>query len=259
MITNGYVKFSREIMTRSWFDDTTTLKVYVFLLCGAAFKDIEREGYTIHKGQYVTSLKKLAEDCQQTFQQTRTALKHLQATHDITINTTSKFSIITVNSMVDDNEANTLVNNLANTLTNTQTNNRSISKEENKEKITEEVREDVLPARFESSFFDFSKSSSDPVNEREALVKEYGSSAVSTYEKKFVAWAANKRPNIQMYPTIAKWMAQDIKVASAAPIRSRNRAMENSSIDVEEFERAIMKQYERGSVQKSQNISKNNE
>ena len=135
MLENGFVKLPREIVGREWFGDNATLTVYVFLLCGAAFKDIGREGYTIHKGQYVTSIKKLAEDCQQTFQQTRTALKHLKATHDITIVTSTKFSIITVNFMTQGVASDKRVDNLADTLVDKQNDNRSRSIEENKEEI----------------------------------------------------------------------------------------------------------------------------
>lgn len=231
MITNGYVKFPREIVNRSWFGEGSTLAVYVFLLCGAAFNDIEREGYIIHKGQYITSLKKLAESCQQTIQQTRTALNHLKATRDITIGTTSKFSIITVNSVVEDDDPNTLVNTLANTLVNTHTNNRSRSKEENKEEIKkEEYREEAAPP--------FTPNTDNEISV-EALTKRYGSETVRRYEEKFRKWAQGKNTSkISMYPTIAKWLEQDMGQSAA-----KRGAFENSSLDIDEFERRIMEQY----------------
>lgn len=218
MLENGYVKLPREIVGRPWFGDGTTLKVYVFLLCGAAFKDVEREGYTVRKGQYVTSVKKLAEECQQSVQQTRTALNHLKATHDITIVTTSKFSIITVNSLVGDDDPNTFDN----TLVNKPLNNRSRNKEE---EIKEEYREEAAPP--------FSPCAEKGITV-EALVERYGSAAVKRYEEKFRKWAKGKNvAKISVYPTIAKWLEQDIGEAMKR----------KSSIDLEEFERALMKQY----------------
>lgn len=97
MLEKGFVKFYRTIPQREWFGDDETLKVYVFLLCSIAVEDFETAGRTFRKGQFVTSVKKLSEQCRLSVRQTRTALEHLKATNDITICTTSKYSIITVN------------------------------------------------------------------------------------------------------------------------------------------------------------------
>lgn len=265
MLENGYVKLPREIVGRSWFGDGTTLKVYVYLLCGAAFKDIEREGYTIRKGQYITSVNKLSETCRQSVRQTRTALTHLEKTKDIAIRTTSKFSIITVISMADDDDIDTLADILADKLGDKLNDNRSKSnKEEIKEKRIEEVKEGGTPARVEPVLFKNSlSSSSDPVGERETLVNEYGDPTVRLYESKFLAWVADKRPGIPMYPTIAKWLAQDIRsgqnVAHDTANGRKSRKGELTSLDFDEIERSLLAQYQRNTVQDNQNKPENPE
>ena len=247
MIENGYVKFPREIVGRSWFEDSATVAVYVHLLLSAAFRDIEREGYMIYKGQYVTSVKKLADACRLTIRQTRTALAHLQTTKDITIRTTSKFSIITVNSMVNVSDPDTLADKLVDTLANKQSDNRRSSKEKVKEENKEEKGvgaaspRPALPSDEDNSFC------SQEANGREALIKRYGNDTVTSYEQKFREWAAKKKAvNVPMYPTVAKWLSQDIDAnAQCSPKPAAANGFENSSIDVDDFERAVMERYKK--------------
>ena len=205
MTENGYVKLYRTVTQREWFGEGATLTVYVFLLCAAAIADMEYAGRTLRKGQYITSVKTLSEKCQLSVQQTRTALLHLKATNDITIETTSAYSIITVNTAVDAEGFNKPSNTLANTLVNKRSNNIIRSKEENIKKENNKGEAagltPPLPA-FESGFSHKDK--------RQALVELYGSDAVTLYENKFRAWAADKNVNAAMYPTIEKWLKSDM-------------------------------------------------
>lgn len=246
MLVNGFVKMPREIAGRSWFGDGTTLKVYVFLLCSAVFKDIARDGFIIRKGQYITSIRELSGKCQLSIQQTRTVLKHLKATNDITIQASPSFSIITVKALAGGDGLNTPVNTLANTPADTQSNTISRSKEEVKEKIKEEEVRTASPLARTFGKEDISFADPESFAEHEdeqclELIREYGKATVISYEKKFRSWAAGKKTvNAAMYPTITKWMAQDIRVKSGNVSTNDD---EVSSIDIEEFERAVMRQY----------------
>lgn len=62
----------------------------------ANWKDARWRGIEVKRGQFVTSIGKLAKESGLTVQQTRTALNHLISTHELTHSTTRKFSIITV-------------------------------------------------------------------------------------------------------------------------------------------------------------------
>lgn len=238
MLENGFVKLPREIVRREWFGDNSTLTVYVFLLCGAAFADYEYAGRTLRKGQYIASNRQLAERCQLGIQQVKTALKHLKATHDITIEPSTKFSIITVNSAADSDFANPLPNPQVNPRVNPQTN--PISRSNNKEeKIEEYNREEAAPP--------FTPVTNNEISV-ETLTEQYGRETVKRYEEKFRKWAEGKNTSkISMYPTIAKWLAEDI----GQTVPKRGRASENSSIDFDEFERRLMEQYRQNGAQKS--------
>lgn len=236
MIENGFVKFPRKMVEREWFGDGSTLIVYVFLLCAAAFNDMEYAGRTLHRGQYITSVKNLSEKCRLSVRQTRTALDHLQTTKDITISSTPKFSIITVNSLCNKASGDTPTDKLVDKLADKQNDNISRSKEEvSKEKIIKgEAGAASPPAPPLSDNND--SSFSEPADERKALVETYGESAVALYENKFRKWSAKKRAvNVSMYPTIADWLAQDNVGAKQADSRS--------SLDIDEIERALLRQY----------------
>ena len=57
-------------------------------------------GYEIPRGSFVTSYPQLSKETGLTVQQVRTAIFHLKSTGEITVKTTSKFSIITVNKYI---------------------------------------------------------------------------------------------------------------------------------------------------------------
>lgn len=98
MNDKGFVKLNRSIKDKPWYGDNGTMRMYITLLINAAWRDLDYDGMTLHKGQYVTSIAKLGEMCGLTIRQTRTALSHLKATKDITVQTTAKYSIVTLNS-----------------------------------------------------------------------------------------------------------------------------------------------------------------
>lgn len=246
MTNKGYTILPRLVAQKPWFNEPNTLKVYVFLLVNAAFSDIEVAGYTIHKGEYVTSISKLAGQTQLTIQQTRTALIHLKATNEITVTSNKHFSIIKLNSATAASTGNKSVNTPNNKQPNKPANNRSI-KEEEKCRNKKEEEGAALPPPLPS----FKNSSS--VNERDALVAAYGEATVSLYEDKFRKWTTEKNAsNVPVYKTIAKWLAQDIGTNSGAPTAAASaqppkNPLFASSLDIDRLMDNIMRQYKKGS------------
>ncbi len=97
MKEHGFIKLDRCIEDNRWYKVPNTCHLYIYLLMNANFKKGKFELHTIERGQLVTSLKHLSYNTGLSVQEVRTALKHLKSTHDITIETTTKYSIITVN------------------------------------------------------------------------------------------------------------------------------------------------------------------
>lgn len=93
---NGFVKIHRKFRNWEWYTDTNTKAVFLELLLTANFKDTKFKGYDVPRGSTVTSIPSLANDLNLSERNVRTALKHLKATGEVTVKTTSKFSIITM-------------------------------------------------------------------------------------------------------------------------------------------------------------------
>ena len=96
-LNKGFVAFPRGLTSWEWYDDANTCRLFFHLLLTANWSEAQWHGITIHPGQLVTSQQKLAECTGLTRMQVRTAILNLKSTNCITISTTSKFSIITIN------------------------------------------------------------------------------------------------------------------------------------------------------------------
>ena len=93
---NGFVLLFRKFREWEWYTDTKTKAVFLELLLTANFKDGNFQGTPVPRGTVVTSIHHLAAALNLSDKEVRTALKHLKSTGEISIKTTSKFSIITV-------------------------------------------------------------------------------------------------------------------------------------------------------------------
>lgn len=93
----GYIKIDRNILNWEWYDDVSTKVLFLHCILRANWKDQDFRGMKIQRGQLVTSLSNLAKETGLTIQQTRTALKRLESTGELTNLSTRNFRIITVN------------------------------------------------------------------------------------------------------------------------------------------------------------------
>ena len=93
----GYIRMSRDIKNWRWYKNPNTYRLFVHLLLMANYVAGEFETHEIKRGQYVTSLNHLCDELGLSLQQLRTAIKHLKSTKDISVESTKKYSIFTVN------------------------------------------------------------------------------------------------------------------------------------------------------------------
>lgn len=96
-ISKGYIALYRQFIDWEWFTDVNVCHLFQYCLLRANYKDTKWRGIEIKKGQFVTSYEKLSIDTGLTVMQIRTALNKLKTTGEITHQTTSRNSIITVN------------------------------------------------------------------------------------------------------------------------------------------------------------------
>ena len=92
----GWILLYKKFQKWEWYDYPTVKIIFLHCLLEANFKDELWQGQLIKRGQFPTSIEKLATLNGLTLQQTRNALKKLLATNEINIQTTNRYSIITV-------------------------------------------------------------------------------------------------------------------------------------------------------------------
>ena len=138
----GWIKLHRKMVDWEWYNDTNVKIIFLHLLLTVNHKEQKWRGQTVLRGQKLTSIEHLADDVGLTIQQTRTALKKLKSTNEITIKTTNKNTLITIEKFNDyqvDIKENNKQNNKQsnNPLTNNQqTNNKQITTNKNEKNIT---------------------------------------------------------------------------------------------------------------------------
>ena len=96
MSKSTWILLYKKFLEWEWYDNPPTKEVYLHCLLCANYKNEKWKGITIQRGQFPTSVEKLSAALGLSTQQVRTAIKNLQMTNDINIQTTSRYSVITV-------------------------------------------------------------------------------------------------------------------------------------------------------------------
>jgi len=92
----GFIKLHRQMLSWGWYTDPITKALFIHLLLIASWKDSEWKGMIVKRGQCITGRKQLANVLGCSERQIRTAIAHLISTSEVTIKTTNKFSVITI-------------------------------------------------------------------------------------------------------------------------------------------------------------------
>ena len=145
---NGFVKLHRKMIEWGWYSDCVVKDVFLHILMVAAFKPGQYRGHEIQPGQAIIGRKKMAEELGFSEQQVRTALKKLESTGEISIFSTNKFSIVTVENWMfyqgDDNESNQQSTNNQPTINQQVTNNQPHLKNVKNVKNVKKVKNNIF-------------------------------------------------------------------------------------------------------------------
>lgn len=92
----GWIKLHRKMIDWEWYKDSNTFHLFAHLLFSANYKKTKWRGIEIERGQLLTGRDQLSANTGISTQSIRTSLERLKSTNEITIKSTSKFSIITI-------------------------------------------------------------------------------------------------------------------------------------------------------------------
>jgi DNA-binding transcriptional MerR regulator len=93
---SGWIKIHRKFLDWEWFNKSEAVHLFMYLVLKANHKDGQWQGIDIKKGQFVTSFGKISADTGISLQTIRTLLKKLEKSNEINIQTTNKYSVITI-------------------------------------------------------------------------------------------------------------------------------------------------------------------
>lgn len=93
---DSYIKILRKLKNWEWYKKPNMVHLFIHLLISANFIKGKFQGVDVERGQVITGIKKLSSDTGISEQSLRTCLKRLKLTGEITIKSTSEFSLITI-------------------------------------------------------------------------------------------------------------------------------------------------------------------
>jgi hypothetical protein len=109
-INNGWIKLHRNLKDWGWRSDANTFNVFINLLLEANFTPNTWKGIKVQPGQLIFGRKEFSKKIGVSEQSIRTALKHLKSTNEITIKSTNKYSLISINNWETYQSINQLTN-----------------------------------------------------------------------------------------------------------------------------------------------------
>lgn len=95
-ISKGWISLYKKFTHWEWYKNINVKTLFIHLLLKASYEDTEWNGIEVKRGQVITSRQHLAEETGLTEQQVRTSIKKLQSTNEITIKSTNKYTMITI-------------------------------------------------------------------------------------------------------------------------------------------------------------------
>lgn len=92
----GWIKLHRKFTEWGWYQNLQVKSLFLHLLLIANHKDGEWQGIPIKRGQLITGRKKLAKQTGLSEQVVRSTIIKLKSTNEIRVESTSKYSLITL-------------------------------------------------------------------------------------------------------------------------------------------------------------------
>ena len=93
---NGWIKLHRSFLDWEWFTCPKTCQVFIYCMLRANHTDTKWRGVPVKRGQFLTSYEKLSSGTGLSVRNIRTALKNLESTGEVTRESTSQLTKLTI-------------------------------------------------------------------------------------------------------------------------------------------------------------------
>lgn len=95
-MNEGFIALHRKIMEWEWYSDGNTFRLFIHCLLRANHSQSRWRGFTIERGQFISSLSKLSTELSLSVKQIRGSLEKLKATGELTSESNTQFTVFTV-------------------------------------------------------------------------------------------------------------------------------------------------------------------
>ena len=92
----GWIKVYRKLQDWEWYQDSKMVHLFIHLLIEANHEPRRWKGIEIQPGQMIFGRKKLSRQLGVSERSIRTCIERLKTTNEVTIKTTNKFSLLTI-------------------------------------------------------------------------------------------------------------------------------------------------------------------
>ena len=92
----GWIMLHRQLLEWEWYTDANVSRLFIHCLLKANHKDGNWKGIPIKRGQFITSLDRLAAETSLSKSQLRTSIKKLKSTHEIAHEGNTQHTVITL-------------------------------------------------------------------------------------------------------------------------------------------------------------------
>ena len=96
VMCKGFMFLPRDFRNWGWYRDSKMVHMLIHLMLTAQYQDSDYMGIKLKRGQLVTGRKKLSEETGLTEREVRTTIKRLENDQQIKVETTNKYSIVTL-------------------------------------------------------------------------------------------------------------------------------------------------------------------
>ena len=177
MESQGFIKVYRKMLEWEWFTDPNTSHLFMYLLLSANYAPQKWQGNVIQRGQLLTDLKKIQENTGISFQSVRTCLKRLEKTGEITVESTNKYSVITVCNYDNYQYLPNTDNNQPTNNQQTDNNQPTISQQASNNHPTISQQSANIQSTLYKEYIDNTKNTKNTKKEKNLLMEEYENTA----------------------------------------------------------------------------------